>query len=103
MSVLILEDINRLERLYSAGFQDTFLDNALRKLIMRQIARDEQNLANVTAALAQLERQHGITSQEFWQRFQAGAMPDTADAMEWNVLLKTQRRITHRLQILRDA
>jgi hypothetical protein len=97
------QDINRLEQLYTAGFHDTFLDNALRKVIARQIERDEQDLTKVNAALTRFERQYGTTSEEFWQRFQAGNAPDTADAMEWNALCKTRERIAKRLQILRGA
>ena len=97
----ILEDFKRLEQLYAKGFHDTFLDSALRKIIERQIARDEADLKRVNEGLAEFERQYGLTSTEFWQRFQAGQMDNTADFMEWNVLCKMQQRVASRLSILR--
>jgi hypothetical protein len=97
----ILEDFKRLEQLYTTGFQDVFLDNALRKIIERQIARDEADLKRVNEDLAEFEGQYGLSSVEFWRRFQAGQMADTADFMEWNILYKMRQRITARLSILR--
>ncbi|MFN8459919.1 MAG: hypothetical protein U0401_35605 [Anaerolineae bacterium] len=99
----VLADFKRLEQLYTTGFHDVFLDNALRKIINRQIARDEADLKQVKEGLAEFERQYGLTSVEFWQQFQAGQMADTADFMEWNALCKMQQRITTRLNILRGG
>ena len=98
-----LHDLDRLRQLYTAGFHDTFLDSALRKIIDSQIARDEADLRRVNEALAQFEHQHGINSDEFWQRFQSGQMADTADFMEWNAFCKMKQRITARLRILRGG
>ena len=94
-------NLDRLKQLYTAGFHDAFLDSALRKVIERQIARDETDLRRVNEMLAQFERRYELTSDEFWRRFQAGEMSDTADFMEWNVFCKMQQRITSRLRILR--
>ncbi|MBN1890133.1 MAG: hypothetical protein JW850_19200 [Thermoflexales bacterium] len=98
-----LTNVRRLERLYVAGFHDTFLDTALHKVIEHQIARDEADLARVEASLAQFERQYEWSSDEFWKRFQSGQMPDTADLMEWNVLCKMRQRLVSRLHILRGT
>ena len=101
MSVTV-NDIERLERLYATGFKDAFLDQALRKVLERQIARDEADLARVRAAMSEFERQYEMDSETFWQRYRAGKMADTADYMEWNVLCKMQERLMGRLAILRD-
>ncbi len=98
---LAMRDIRRMEQLYVAGFQGAFLDNALRKVIDRQIARDEADLKRVEQAMARFEHQYGLSSDEFWQRFQAGQMDDTADFMEWNVFCKMHQRLISRLRILR--
>ena len=96
-----LYDLERLKQLYIAGFQDTFLDNALRKIIDHQIARDEADLRRVHRELIKFEQQHGLTSDEFWEHFQAGQMADTADFMEWNAFCKMRQRLIARLHILR--
>jgi DNA-binding MltR family transcriptional regulator len=99
---VVLYDLERLKRLYRAGFQDTFLDNALRKIIDHQITRDQEDLQQVNKILSQFEQQYGFASDEFWDRFQAGEMEDKADFMEWNVFCKMKQRIESRLQILQD-
>ncbi len=96
-----LHKLGRLQELYAAGFQNTFLDNALRKIVDRQVACDEADLRRVNDMLTQFEHQYEMPSDEFWRRFQAGEMPDTADFMEWNVFCKMQQRIISRLRILR--
>ncbi len=101
--VTVLSDVKRLEQLYSTGFQDAFLDEALRKIIDRQIARDEVDLEQVNKELAEFERRYNLTSAVFWSRFQAGQIDDTADFMEWNVFCKMRERLMTRLRILQGG
>jgi len=96
-----IHDINHLKQLYTAGFQDNFLNHALRKIVARQIARDQEDLRRVNEVLTEFEHQYGLSSDEFWRRFQDGRMDDTADFMEWNAFCKMRQRITFRLDILR--
>jgi hypothetical protein len=100
VTAAISDDVERLKQLYTAGFHDAFLDSALRKIIDRQTARDEADLQQVNKVLAQFERQYALTSDEFWQRFQAGQMDDSANFIEWNAFCKMRQRITARLRIL---
>ncbi len=100
-TAIALNDLQRLQQLYTTGFHDAFLDNALRKVIDHQIIRDEADLQRVNEALAQFERQYGLRSDEFAQKFQSGQTADSADFMEWNVFCKMRQRITTRLEILR--
>lgn len=92
--------LDSLHSLYAAGFHDAFVDNALRKIIERQIERDETELSRVSTVLQEFEHRFGLSSDEFWQRFHAGSMVDSADFMEWNVFCKMQQRILSRLRIL---
>lgn len=95
------EDLERLQQLYASGFQDPFVENALRKIVSHQVARVEADLASVNATLAGFERQYSLTSDEFWRRFQAGEMEDSADFMEWNIFCKMKQRLIAHLSILR--
>lgn len=95
--------LNNLQKLYATGFQDTFLDNALNKIVERQIERDESDLARIQADQAQFEREYEMSSTDFWRLYQAGQMADTFDHFEWNVLCRAQERIEKRLAILRDS
>ncbi len=96
-------DIERLQALYRAGFHDDFLNRALRKIIEQQIAQDTANLAQISQDLHQFERQYHLSSDEFWGRYQAGKMADTADFLEWHVFCTMRQRILARLHILQGG
>ena len=96
----ILEKIRSLEQVYIKGYEDSFLDNALQKIISHQLARDRADLKVLQQDLAELERKYGVSSEEFYERFQAGQMSDEADFMEWNALYKMSAKLRTRLGIL---
>jgi hypothetical protein len=102
MTLSAREDLQRLSQLYGLGFQDTFLDSALRKLVARQIDRDQEDLERINAVLDHYEQEYGLTSADFWQRYAAGQMTDTADLMEWSAFCKMRQRILARLEILKS-
>jgi hypothetical protein len=93
-------EFNRLRQLYEAGFHSTFMDTALRKIVDRQIEQDRSDLDNVNEHLAQFEARYELTSDEFWQRYQAGQTEDSADFLEWNAFYKMRQRIMSRMDIL---
>jgi len=95
------QTLDNLQALYAAGYQDSFFDHALRKLVERQIAQDEARLQRVDAELAAFEREFSISSEEFWKRYRSGNLADSAEYMEWNVFCKMRERIQARLDILR--
>ena len=98
-----INDINRLQRLYTSGFHDPFLDHAVRKIIDHQIARDRADLLENNETLVEFEQQYSLNSEEFWERFQLGQMADTIDFMEWNAFCRMRQRILERLQILQGG
>jgi hypothetical protein len=79
-----VHNLDRLKALYASDLFDSFLDNAIGKIVERQVTRDESDLAHLNTQLSQFEEQYGLSADEFWQRYQAGQMADTADFMEWN-------------------
>jgi hypothetical protein len=92
--------LDRLQRLYTSGYGDRFLDNALRKIVDRQIARDEADLARLNEELRSFEACFGMASDQFWQQYQRGQLNDTEDFTEWNIFCKMRQRILTRLAIL---
>jgi hypothetical protein len=95
-----LEKIRSLEQIYIKGYEDSFLDNALQKIISHQLARDQADLQVLQQDLVELEKKYGISSEEFYERFQAGQVNDEADFMEWNALYKMATKLRNRLDIL---
>lgn len=94
-------DFKRLEQLYAAGLQDNFVDLALRKIVSRQIERDEADLARLNGRLDEFEAKYLMKSADFWQNFKAGKAEDTGDFMEWNALCRSRERLLSRIRILK--
>lgn len=95
-------EFNRLQRLYTAGFQNRFLDTAVHKIIVHQTTRDEDDLLQVNNDIAQYESRYNVDSVTFWTQYQRGELDDTADFMEWHILCKSRQRIEKRLAILQS-
>lgn len=70
-------------------------------VFMSQIARDETALRDLERDLADLERQYQMSSEVFFQRWQAGQLGDGADFMDWNALYQMACQVRERLTVLR--
>ena len=96
-----LDALRNLEQLYQRGFRDAITDAALLRVASSQAARDEAVLRDLERDLGELEQQYEMSSEEFFQRWQAGEMADTADFMDWNALYQMAREVRERLDLLR--
>ena len=96
-----LDALRNLEQLYERGFRDAVTDAALLRVASSQAARDEAVLRDLERDLSELEQQYEMSSEEFFQRWQAGEMADTADFMDWNALYQMAREVRQRLELLR--
>ena len=94
--------LDRLQQLYDSGYTDRFVDTALRKIVERQITRDEADLARVNSELRDFEARFAMSSDLFWRRYQDGKLDDMTDFVEWNIFCKMQHRLVARLNILRE-
>ena len=77
-------------------------DAALRKIVESQAARERVVLHDLENDLRELEQQYQLTSEEFFHRWQAGEMPDTADFMDWNALYQMALEVRERLKLLHN-
>jgi hypothetical protein len=93
--------LQALEQLYIQGYQDSVVDLTLRKLIERQVQQDETQLAELRRDLQRFEQRYGITSNDFYARYQAGQVSDDMDAFEWNVAFKMYSRLVKAVETLR--
>ena len=96
-----LVTLQNLQRLYQDGFHDPVTDAVLIKVALSQVARDEVVLRDLERDLRELEEQYQMPSYEFFQRWQAGEMDDTADFMDWNALHQMATEVRARLELLR--
>ena len=77
-------------------------DAALRKIVESQAARERVVLHDLENDLRELEQQYQLTSEEFFHRWQAGEMPDTANFMDWNALHQMALDVGERLKLLHN-
>ena len=73
----------------------------LLRIASSQAARDEAVLRDLERDLSELELEYKMSSEDFFQRWQAGEMADTADFMDWNALYQMAREVRERLELLR--
>jgi hypothetical protein len=92
----------RVEALEKVGV-GALADQALLKLICLHLQKDEKHLTEVQKELEPFEQQYGISSEECYQRFMAGAMGDAADIVEWMRLYDTLLLCRERIDTLRAA
>jgi hypothetical protein len=62
----------------------TTLDTVLDKLLERKRAELTQHWDEMRAELAALESQYGMTSVEFFDKFQQGKIGDAIDFLDWS-------------------
>jgi len=93
--------LRNLEQLYERGFRDRLTDTALLRVASSQAARDEAVLRDLERDLSDLELEYDMPSEEFFQRWQAGEIADTADFMDWNALYQMACEVRERLELLR--
>lgn len=92
--------IQNLEQLYSRGFRDEVTDAALLKVASSQATRDSVALYDLERDMTEFEQQYNISSDEFFRRWQAGEMADSADFMDWNALYQMADEVRQRLAFL---
>jgi hypothetical protein len=94
--------LRALERLYAQGYTDEVVDLTGRKPVEHQIQKDEAQLADLGEELARFEQRYGMSSADFFARYQAGQMGDDADVFEWNALYKMHTRLADAVNSLRS-
>lgn len=98
---LTIGRLQALEQIYTQGYQDNVVDLTLRKLIERQVQQDETQLAELQRDLLRFEQRYGVSSSDFYARYQAGQVGDDMDAFEWNVAFKMYSRLAKAVETLR--
>lgn len=80
---------------------DGMTDSTQRKLVERQVLQDEAELADLRRELLHFEQRYGMSSSDFYARYQAGQAGDDLDAFEWNTNYKMYSRLAETVEMLR--
>lgn len=92
--------LTRLARLYEQGQVSPLMDQTLDKLLAHEAEQARIQLGELETDLAELEQRYGMSSEEFFGRFQAGQTDDRMDFVEWASLVQMAANLRQRLRLL---
>jgi hypothetical protein len=92
--------LQALAELYRQGQESDLMDRTLEKLLRHEAEQSQAQLRQLQADLAELEQRYGLSSEQFYQRYQAGQMGDEMDYVEWASLVQMAHNLENRLELL---
>ncbi len=95
-------NIRGLEQIFEKNLSDEYLQKAISKIISYEIAKTTQELEELKKELKKYEEQFKMRSEDFFSKFSAGELGDSADFFEWSALYKMYLRASERLNILKS-
>jgi hypothetical protein len=99
----VLSKIKRLEEYVSLtgeSAQDRVWEQALDKLLAREVTLLTEQKTRLQTQLAEFERQYNLASDEFYIRFERGELGDATDFVEWSATYEMIQNLEDRLAIL---
>lgn len=101
-----LQQLRTLADLYEQGYRDNVVDLTIDKLYQTQLEKEEEQLAELRSELDTYldtyEEQFGLSSEEFYERYQSGLMGDDAEIFEWSAIYAMYRRLRADINKLRN-
>lgn len=95
-----LSRLQHLETLYRRGYQSEVVDRSLDKIIELEQAAARRELEDLEQRLRAFEDQYEMSSEDFYRRFRAGELGDSADFVEWSVFYEMRESVRDRLEVL---
>jgi hypothetical protein len=89
-----------LAELYEKGHASALMGRVLEKLLAYEADVSRAQLAQLQSDLGEFEQQFGLSSAEFFQRYQSGQVDDRMDYVEWASLVQMSNNLTERLRLL---
>lgn len=96
----VAQRLARLARLYEQGQVSQLMDQTLDKLLAHEAEQSRAQLGELKTDLAELEQRYGMSSEEFFARYQAGQTDDRMDFVEWASLVQMAANLRQRLRLL---
>jgi hypothetical protein len=92
--------LSTLARLYEAGQSSPMMDRTLEKLLAHEAEEAKRQLEELDAEPATFEQIYGMSSTDFFRRYQKGSTDDRMDFVEWASLMRMRENLLHRLELL---
>lgn len=96
------QDLNKLTHLAKSGQLSHALAQHIHKLVGLEISQLEIDLAATINDLNELEQRYGVSTADFFQRWQAGQTDDRMDYVEWASLAQMSENLRQRLAWLQN-
>lgn len=93
----------QLIRIYESGQVSELMDRTLDKLFSVEAAEAQKDVEELRADLLRFEDRFGMTSEDFYIRFEAGEMGDDAHFIEWASFFDMYQNAKSRFEALSDA
>lgn len=77
------------------------LELTLDKVVAREMSRLAAQQRRLRAQLTEFERRYGLSSRDFYDRFEQEQMGDDADFVEWSATYEMVENLNTRLAVLR--
>ena len=97
----IMEAIKVLERYMESDGTDELTESVIKKLIIRNLQKEENDLTEVTEKLKHYEVKYNMSSSIFHESFHNGKSGDDEDFFVWDALLEMQDKIISRIKLLK--
>jgi len=91
--------LRTLAQLYQQGQTSDLMERTLDKLLVYEADVCRAQLNQLQRDLTELEQRYGLSSIEFYRRFQAGQTDDRMDYVEWASLVQMGRNLRERLRL----
>jgi len=89
-----------LSQIYEEGQASELMDRTLEKLFTYEAEQCQRQLAQLESDLANFETKYNMSSDDFYQQFQAGQTDDRLDYVEWASLIQMRHNLKKRLELL---
>ena len=98
--LVVADRLERLAHLLRPGQASALMSRTRDKLISQEAEASLGQLKQLQTDLAEFERAHGMTSDEFFRRYQAGLTDDRMEFVEWASLIQMTLKLHQRMEAL---
>lgn len=98
----IATKLEQLAEFYRHGFASDIMLKTLHKLFQYETDRCQSQLRQLHTDLSNFEKQYGMSSTIFFQRFEAGKTDDRMDFVEWASLVQMASRLENQIKLLEN-
>jgi hypothetical protein len=100
----ILEKVKLLERYIAVDVAaiDPVMALTIEKLLKREASRMDELKQRLLMQKTEFEEKYGLNSEEFYRRYEKGAMGDDMDYVEWSATVDMLAGIEKRLSLLQQ-